>query len=110
MERLSCGKQGKGCTSEHEVGDGSIHLSIGKISQGLKVALICRGLAQSGEGRRHCLALAEFLQHLRRLPGVRTVLEPVRLEDPGGLRFCFALFLSTLGTFVKFTRGVFMIS
>lgn len=48
--------------------------------------------------------------HLRRLPGVRTVLEPVRLEDPGGLRFCFALFLSTLGTFVKFTRGVFMIS
>lgn len=47
--------------------------------------------------------------HLRRLPGVRTVLEAVRREDPGGL-FCFALFLSTLGTFVKFTRGVFLIS
>lgn len=48
--------------------------------------------------------------HLRRLPGVRTVVEAVRLEDPGGLLFCFALFLSTLGTFVKFTRGVFTMS
>ena len=30
--------------------------------------------------------------NLRRLPGVRTVLEAVHREDPGGL-FCFSLFL-----------------
>lgn len=72
---IGLGEAGRGeSISEDEMGDGSFHLSLGKIPQGLRRGTDLQGfgvIAQSGdrtwwEGWRRCLAIAVFLrQRLR---------------------------------------------
>lgn len=109
------GEAGRGpSVSEDEVGHGSFHLSLEKISQGLRRSFELQGfgvVAWSGGRTGERAGIAAWLWHdpysraSDVLRGVGGVLQLVSLEDPGSLLFYFALLLLALGTFVKFNGG-----